>query len=78
MDENYLEHAERMEHEVRERAIQEASYRAAPQKHPCFDGLHCVQCDGEIPAGRLALGRVRCIHCQEYLERHHRERNLEN
>lgn len=48
------------------------SYRARemnrPETHPDFDGLHCVDCDDEIPALRLALRRVRCVHCQELLE----------
>lgn len=29
-----------------------------------FDGKHCVECDDEIPAGRLALGRFNCVYCQ--------------
>lgn len=48
------------------------SYRARemnrPETHPDFDGLHCVECDDEIPPQRLALCRVRCVHCQEHLE----------
>ena len=30
----------------------------------------CIDCDEPIPSGRLALGKVRCIDCQEYKEKH--------
>lgn len=30
----------------------------------------CVDCDDEIPQGRLALGKIRCIDCQEIKERY--------
>jgi RNA polymerase-binding transcription factor DksA len=33
-----------------------------------FDGLTCVDCAENIPAARLAMGRVRCIECQSTLE----------
>jgi DNA-directed RNA polymerase subunit RPC12/RpoP len=39
-----------------------------PQTHPDFDGVHCVDCDVEIPAKRLAWGRVRCTECESRLE----------
>ncbi len=39
-----------------------------PETHPDFDGKHCVDCDDEIPPQRLALCRVRCVHCQKFLE----------
>lgn len=29
----------------------------------------CVDCEDEIPEGRLNLGKVRCISCQEIKER---------
>ena len=52
-------------------AEQRARGKSGPQSHPDFDGLHCVQpdCGAEIPAGRLALGRVRCVECQGLKER---------
>ena len=41
-----------------------------PIFHPDFDGLHCVECDIEIPAKRLASTRcVRCVDCQELFEK---------
>lgn len=52
-------------------AEQRARGKSAPETHPDFDGAHCVSedCGIEIPAGRLALGKVRCIDCQTLLER---------
>lgn len=29
----------------------------------------CVDCEETIPTKRLNLGKIRCIHCQEVLER---------
>ncbi len=29
----------------------------------------CVDCGGEIPPGRLNLGRIRCVYCQEACEK---------
>lgn len=59
--------------EMRERAIRATT---APEKHPDFDGLHCVgasdrnsDCCGEaLPKERLAAGRVRCVDCQRIKE----------
>ncbi len=39
-----------------------------PETHPDFDGIHCVECDEVIPKERLSLRKVRCVHCQTFLE----------
>ena len=39
--------------------------KGEPQRHPDFDGLHCVDCEEEIPPLRLTQWRVRCVPCQE-------------
>lgn len=40
-----------------------------PQTHPDFDGVHCIDCDIEIPPRRLAItGCIRCVDCQELVE----------
>lgn len=59
-----------------ERAVEEQRRLSAPQTHPLFDGVHCVEeeCGEEIPAPRLALGRVRCVSCQERAEKSDRAR----
>lgn len=54
------------EERFRNEAIRAA---AAKRKAPDdFDGTHCVECDVEIPAGRLALGCFTCVECQTFLE----------
>lgn len=50
-------------------AIARATGRSGPERDPVFDGLHCVECEIEIPAGRLALGKVRCLDCQTQKEK---------
>jgi len=52
-------------------AMRRALGKSGPESHPDFDGVHCVEeaCGVEIPAPRLALGKVRCVDCQQLLER---------
>ena len=38
------------------------------ETHPDFDGAHCVECGDDMPQARLTLRRVRCVHCQTFLE----------
>ena len=40
-----------------------------PQTHPDFNGTDCLDCGDEIPAARLAMHRIRCVHCQTALEK---------
>jgi RNA polymerase-binding transcription factor DksA len=47
----------------------EAQKAMQPQTDPRFDGVHCVECDDDLPAPRLAAGRVRCTACESALER---------
>lgn len=49
-------------------AIAKISAKLAPEKHPDFDGESCVDCGETIPAERLAIFKVRCVHCQRALE----------
>lgn len=46
----------------------------APQSHPDFDGVHCVDCDEELPKERLDSGRVRCTTCQSDIEKRAKKR----
>lgn len=48
-----------------------------PETHPDFDGKHCVECDVVIPRERLALKKVRCVHCQRDLEERNARRGRE-
>ena len=53
-----------------EDALRRQLGKSAPETHSDFDGQHCVEedCQVEIPAARLALGRIRCVTCQGLLE----------
>lgn len=33
--------------------------------HPDFDGVHCIDCEIDIPQLRLNMGADRCTECQE-------------
>lgn len=52
--------------------------KAAPQQVPNPDGTYpiteCVDCDDEIVPDRLKLGRIRCVYCQEKLEKTYAKR----
>ena len=43
--------------------------KSAPESHPEFDGYHCIDCAEGIHPVRLAMGKVRCMECQDFLER---------
>ena len=62
-----LDQAALIEDAFREKAI--AFIRQSEVAPADFDGKHCFECDSEIPSGRLALGKFRCITCQEFEER---------
>lgn len=55
-------------------ALERHKEKVAPEKHPDFDGTHCVDCDIEIPQLRLTMGKVRCVDCQEILEKKNKMR----
>lgn len=42
---------------------------SVPETHPNFDGVHCVECDDELPMLRRSMQKVRCTACQEWLEK---------
>lgn len=53
--------------------IQEALNRhkekLAPETHPDFDGETCIGCGVDIPVLRLNMGKIRCVDCQDKLEK---------
>lgn len=71
MNESDFELAARNEQAERDAATARARQANAPQYHPDFDGEHCVACGEQIPIARLAMGKVRCVECQEREERRH-------
>ena len=50
-------------------ALERAKAAMAPETHPDFDGETCVKCGDDIPEARLKMGKVRCVICQDQLER---------
>lgn len=40
-----------------------------PESHPDFNGFECVECGEEIPLPRLKMHKVRCVDCQNDLEK---------
>lgn len=79
MDEKHFEHAAFLEEQDRLRGIKQAQLANLPEKdlkfangnlmYPEFDGETCIGCGDDIPEGRLALGKVRCVICQTIRER---------
>lgn len=51
------------------KALEAQRAKMQPQQHPDFDGIHCVDCDIDLPELRLAMGRVRCTDCQNEEDR---------
>lgn len=50
------------------KALADHKSKVAPERHPDFDGQHCIDCDAEIPQVRLNMGKIRCVDCQSELE----------
>lgn len=77
-DEN--ERATLIEEQFTDAAIEAVREKAQPESHPDFDGAHCVECEESLPPARVALGRIRCMACQEQLEheaRRYRQRTIQ-
>lgn len=57
---------------MRDNDVALARSRAAPEQVQDADGswpiTECKDCGDDIPAGRLALARVRCVICQGRLD----------
>jgi RNA polymerase-binding transcription factor DksA len=64
-----LDIASELQDKFNQRGILESQAEMAQQTDPDFDGVHCLDCDAGIPAGRITLGRMRCVDCQDVLER---------
>lgn len=55
--------------EINDAAIAASRRAMEPESHPDFDGSHCVDGGELIPKARLLMGKIRCVDCQEDLER---------
>ncbi len=74
MDEKDIEQAEHLTDMLRNEGLYNVRAANAPESHPDFDGVHCVDCTDDIPPERLALRRVRCVLCQGILEKRQQRR----
>lgn len=63
-----LDQASAQEEAFRDAALRAASQSVRRETHPDFDGESCMDCGGTIPEARLALGKIRCVHCQHAIE----------
>lgn len=68
-----LDQAGAITQQLNDAYVADARSKSAPQQAQNPDGTwphaECVDCDIEIPTARLALGRIRCVHCQEDVEK---------
>lgn len=64
-----LDEAASLAASLAEGGIAAARRANAPETHPDFDGESCLDCETPIPEKRLAMGKIRCVSCQELLER---------
>lgn len=64
-----LDEAAELAAALTESAVAAVRRAALPEHHPSFDGLNCIECEDEIPKERLALKKIRCIPCQEILDK---------
>lgn len=69
-----LDEANQLAANLTESAIAAVRLANAPERHPDFDGVTCVECGDDMPVERLAMKRVRCAPCQTVIE--HRQKQL--
>lgn len=69
MDENVFEYASEYSNNMVSAALKVAQEANKAETHPDFDGSSCIECGDEIPEGRLALGKIRCVICQSAREK---------
>lgn len=81
-----IDQASQTESRMRENDVALARAKSAPEQvqmtgkdeddveYLYWPVTECVDCDSEIPAGRLALAKVRCIICQGNKEKKDKQR----
>lgn len=71
-----IDAAQNQQRENEERALMNVRARMAPERHPHFDGSHCVEadCGDLLPKARLLDGRIRCVECQTIIEQERNKR----
>ena len=67
-----LDRASALTARLNEAYVEEARHRARPEQKQNPDGswpqTECEDCANDIEPGRLALGKIRCLGCQEARE----------
>lgn len=48
----------------RSNSIKASQLANMPEKHPDFDGEHCLDCLADLPEVRITMGKIRCTLCQ--------------
>lgn len=64
-----LDFAAELQDEFNKRGLEQVRQAMTAETHPDFDGKHCIDCDEDIPALRLAMHRIRCTPCQQRKEK---------
>ena len=64
-----LDRASDIEIASTEEGIRRSLAKLRPQYDSRFDGIHCVDCGEALPAIRVTNTRVRCVDCQELVDR---------
>jgi RNA polymerase-binding transcription factor DksA len=68
-----LDQASELTQQLTDAFVRNVRGAARPEQVQNADGTWphpiCVECEDDIPPARLALGKIRCIHCQEDRER---------
>lgn len=68
------EAASALEFAFNQEALRHTLARIRRGVDPSFDGVHCIDCESPIPKDRVALGKDRCVPCQELIDRDQRRR----
>lgn len=68
-EEKQLEMAERLHEAFRDKALANVRAKANEAVPQDWDGETCYERGCVIPKARLALGKFRCVACQEIIER---------
>lgn len=68
LNDAFIEQAEAVAEAVREAALSNVRKALRPEQVQNADGTwphpECEDCGEDIPLGRLSLGKIRCIFCQ--------------
>lgn len=73
-----IDQANELAQKLNDAAVAQAIAKSRPEQVQNPDGswpvTECDDCGIDIEPGRILLGKIRCISCQEALEKHNRGR----